>query len=70
MSEVNVKVDVVKSSTISVRVPAELKNKLNAIAEHEYRTLSQQALMFIDMGVNEYLKNNPSIDPSPKPDSG
>ena len=42
---------------LTVRLDTELRDKLEFIAEREYRTLANQITVFLINGVNSYLEN-------------
>jgi hypothetical protein len=45
-----------KDAPLAFRIPAELKKKLQEIANHEARSISQTCEMFLRLGVEGYQK--------------
>jgi len=48
-----------KDAPLAFRIPTELKRKLQEIASHEARSISQTCEMFLRLGVEGYQKEGP-----------
>ena len=48
-----------KDAPLAFRIPAELKERLQEIAKHEARSVSQVCEMLLRLGVDDYEKKGP-----------
>jgi hypothetical protein len=50
-----------KETTVSVRISADMKSKIRAIAHREARSVSQVCEVFLKLGVEYYDKEGPKF---------